>query len=194
MVSQRNAIAVLVTGILPALRSPLKAVNANLLLAKGAWIKRTHALECMDDEHENQVSTYARAKGRVSRYAAPPRFAHIGSRREKSRGGGGACSCSPWGDVSLVSGRVPASSTRVSLAQVGTTSETVFGLLCPSRAVKCLGLFLRKHRHDVGASRLLTNAQCPGEGTRERERESERLAYTNYLGQAALLTRGMSAI
>ncbi|PHJ17419.1 transmembrane protein [Cystoisospora suis] len=66
MVSQRKALAVFVTGIVPTLPSPLRKVNANLLLAKGAWIKRTHALECMDDEHENQVSSYAKAKGSVA--------------------------------------------------------------------------------------------------------------------------------
>nr|CEL67345.1 TPA: hypothetical protein BN1204_031460 [Neospora caninum Liverpool] len=59
MVNDWEAAAVMTTGIIPPLPPSLKVVDAHLLLAKGAWIERTNALECMEDEHDNLVMKYA---------------------------------------------------------------------------------------------------------------------------------------
>ncbi|PFH38675.1 hypothetical protein BESB_010170 [Besnoitia besnoiti] len=62
MVRDGHAAAVFTTGVVPPLSPPMTVVNAHLLLAKGAWIERTHALECMEEEHENGLTAYAQEK------------------------------------------------------------------------------------------------------------------------------------
>ncbi|KYK67529.1 putative transmembrane protein [Toxoplasma gondii TgCatPRC2] len=62
MVNDWEAAAVMTTGVIPTLPPSLKVVDAHLLLAKGAWIERTHALECMEAEHDSMLTEYAEKK------------------------------------------------------------------------------------------------------------------------------------